>query len=359
MATFGVFILPIRGLEAIPDANAIELAVVGDYRSVVKIGQFQTGDLVAYIPEAAVIPEGLLAEMGLTGKLAGSQGNRVKAVRLRGCLSQGICYPAAGRGWTEGQDVAGELGITKYVPPIPAHLAGQLTNVGTQNTLKYDIENYKRFPDVFRDGEPVVFTEKVHGTWTCMGVLQEEPVEGHGCVLVTSKGMSGQGLAFKMNEANQHNLYVRLANYLGIEARVRRVFMSDTPVYVLGETFGVQDLKYGASTAQDETLGFRVFDIFVGNPHTGSFLGDADLDAACQELGLERVPVLYRGPFSREVLMQYTDGKETVSGRSLHIREGIVARPCTERRDPDLGRVQLKSVSAAYLLRKGEATEFE
>lgn len=358
MATFGVFILPIRTIEPIPDADAIELAVVGDYRSVVRKGAFQTGDLVAYIPEAAVLPDELLAEMGLTGKLAGSQGNRVKAVRLRGALSQGICYGVR-EGWVEGQDVAEELGITKYIPPIPAHLAGQLTNVGTQNTLKYDIENYKRFPDVFRDGEPVVFTEKVHGTWTCLGVLQEEPVEGHGCVLVTSKGMSSQGLAFKMNEANQHNLYVRLANYLDIEARVRKAFGTQFSVYVLGETFGVQDLKYGASTGQDETLGFRVFDVFIGSPHNGQYLGDEELEGACQKLGLERVPVLYRGPFSREVLRQYTDGKETVSGRSLHIREGIVARPCTERRDPDLGRVQLKSVSAAYLLRKGEATEFE
>jgi RNA ligase (TIGR02306 family) len=82
-------------------------------------------------------------------------------------------------------------------------------------------------------------------------------------------------------------------------------------------------------------------------------LEDAELDAALFSLGLPRVPVLYRGPFSQPVVATLTDGAETLSGKALHLREGVVIRNQHERQDRRAGRVQLKSVSAAYLLRKG------
>lgn len=365
MSTFQVTVYPIAISEH-PNADAIEIAVIGGYRSVVKKGQFREGDLVAYIPEGAVVPEAILAEMGLTGKLAGSAKNRVKALRLRGQLSQGICYPAR-PGWEVGQDVQQELGISKYVPPIPTEFAGQIANVGQDNILGYDIENWKKFPDILQEGEPVVFCEKIHGTFTCVGVLPSE-IEGHGDVVVCSKGLGQQGLAFKMNAENSRNIYVRVTRALSLDERIKQdpEFPKDQPVYLFGETFGVQDLRYGAKTDRDETIGFRVFDIYIGTPRRGRFLNDAELDAACDRLGVQRVPVLWRGPFSVQAMEEYTDGRETVSGQQLHIREGIVIRPQVERQDHNLpvnGRVQLKSVSANYLLRKGskgeEPTEME
>lgn len=55
---------------------------------------------------------------------------------------------------------------------------------------------------------------------------------------------------------------------------------------------------------------------------------------------------------------EYTSGTESVSGTGACIREGIVIKPLVERRDETLGRVILKSVSEAYLCRKGNTTEF-
>lgn len=72
-----------------PNADALELAQVGLYRAVVAKGAYRTGEFAVCIPEQAVLPEALMAERGLTGKLAGAA-NRVKAIRLRGELSQGI-----------------------------------------------------------------------------------------------------------------------------------------------------------------------------------------------------------------------------------------------------------------------------
>lgn len=378
MSSFAVKVERVT-ISAHENADALEIASIGDYQAVVRKGQFKSGDLVAYVPEQALIPPELLAELGLEGKLAGKDKNRLKAVKLRGVLSQGLVYPARSH-WNEGDDVTEELGIEKWEPPVPAHLAGEVYAAGQDRTLKYDLENYKRFPHILQEGEEVVFTEKLHGTWTLIGVMPESMAHPeHGRLIVSSKGLSARGLAMKPNtEANKSNLYVRVARHLNLENRLQTVFRETlsasgelsngaepAPVFVLGETFGrgVQDLSYGAKVDQDFDIGFRVFDIFVGNPKTtrngsvGRYLNDAELEKACQNLELERVPVLYRGPFSKEAMKQYTDGFETVSGKKLHIREGIVIRPTVERYSEEIGRVQLKNVSEKYLLRKN-GTEF-
>ena len=356
------FIVPVVRVVIEPhgNADALEVARVGDYRSVVRKDQFRTGDLVAYIPEQAIVPDALLDELGLRGRLAGKDANRVKAIKLRGVLSQGLVYPARA-GWSEGQDVAAALGVAKWEPPVPSHMSGQVYGAGADRCVKYDIENIKAFPEALGEGEPVVFTEKIHGTWCQLGLVPEGAA---GTLVVSSKGLAAKGLAFVPDAPeNATNLYLRVARSVGFVDRVRATFAAELaagrPVFVLGEVFGagVQDLGYGAKTDQDRTLGFRVFDVYVGWVGQGGFLSDADLEAACAALGLPRVPVLYRGPFSRAALAEHTDGRETVSGAGLHVREGVVIRPQVERHVAELGRVQLKSVSEKYLLRSG-GTEY-
>lgn len=346
-----------------PETTALELVRVGGYLSVVRKGQFRDGDLAAYIPEASVLPQVLLEELNLVGRLGGAANNRVKAIRLRGVLSQGICYTAR-PGWAEGQDVARELGVIKWEAPIPPSLSGEVYFAGHQRTIRYDIENVKKYPNLLAEDEQVVMTEKIHGTWCQVGVVPETTADPiHGRIVVSSKGLAAQGLAFKPDvPANATNLYLRANRALRISERIdevtwkvefgARVF--DEPVFVLGEIFGhgVQDLSYGASTGKDETLGFRAFDIYIGVPGRGRYLNDSELSAACEGMGLDRVPVLYRGPYTQQALAEATNGKETVSGKQVNIREGCVVRPTVERRDESIGRVQLKSVSADYLLRK-------
>lgn len=389
MSTFSVPVIRLGGIEPHPNADRIELAVVGDYRCVVGKGLYRPGDLIAYIPEGSILPDSVLDKLGIKGSslLAGKEKNRVKAVRLRGALSQGVCYPvpttdSGEPAWTVGQNVADILGVVKWEPPIPTHMAGELANVGTEYTVRYDVDNVKWFPGSIADGELVVMTEKLHGTWQMTGVLPEGDIAHPevGDVIVTSKGHADRGLAFKDNNANAKNLYVRVAKHLDMRRRVQNaravgLLPADQPVYVLGETFGIQDLKYGASPTKDETIGFRVFDIYVGIPQHGQghYLDDGRLDEVCTGLGLARVPVIYRGPYSKEIMLQHTSGKETVTGKNLHIREGIVVKPVIERQDfttypsgrafPCNGRVQFKSVSESYNLRKGsdgeELTEFQ
>lgn len=393
-----------------PKADSLDIATVQGFEAVVKRGDFTTGDLVAYIPEGAVVPDALIKEMGLEGRLAGSKKNRVKAIRLRETVSQGLIYPAR-RGWVLGQDVQLELGITKYEPPPPRSMGGpnvprdpnalspHTWRAGGNRTIFYDIENYKaharREPRVIPDGMFVTFSEKLHGTWTQFAVMP--PAYKHyeyGDFIVSSKGLVARnGVAYKLDHPDaQSTFYVRVANALGMEQRIKAAFVEELKtqqVFVLGEIIGegVQDLAYTPDPSfgvpdpeHKPELMFRVFDIFIGTPPTpppvirgdlappepppknaqeGRYLNHVELEAACRRLGLSRVPVLYGGPFSEEMLQLYTDGLEMVSGEAIHIREGVIIRPLVEPTHPEIGRVILKSVSQDYLLRKGDTTEFQ
>ena len=354
--TFGVFVKKVR-IEPHPNADKLEIARIGDYKSCVPKGEYEQDELVAYIPEASVVPLWVQKELGLVGRLVGPKKDRVHAVRLRGVLSQGLIYPAKAW-WTEGQDVSTDLCIKKWNPPVPLCLAGECISKGYEYRFGYKIENIKSHPNIIQPQIEVVFTEKIHGTHALFGV-QRTP-EGELVLMVASKGNAGNSLYFDMDsEKNASNSYCKMARKLNLpDILAEFVPNSGDEIWIRGELYGkgIQDLPYG--TKNDGHM-FRIFDAFFGTPNSGYYFSHAELQDFCDKLDIPRTPVLYVGKFSRVVLEHYTNGTETVSGKSLHIREGIVVRPTVERYNDDLpgSRVQLKSVSADYLTRKN-GTEY-
>ena len=380
MSTFQVLIKRISGVENHPNADRLDVARVDGYEFIVKRDEHQAGDLVAYIPEQAILPNWLLRNLGFwsgereQGTLHGKDSNRVKAIKLRGVLSQGLCVKVVQDSGTtgtimtgasemaftsvsEGDEVSGLLGIVKYEQPVPVAMAGEVFNAGTELTVAFDVEDWKRWPDVFEEGEDVIFTEKLHGTFTGIAILplkyaHPEAFGENKNILIFSKGLGAKGLVFKNNEKNENNLYVRSTRKL-VERinEVQRGFDEFAPAFILGETFGpgVQDLHYGAE------LGFRVFAAACGYGneliyHPWSFVEGSLKNA----LGFDTVPVLYRGPFSVEKMREFTDGKTTMDAN--HIREGIVMMRDMSFRNLS-EHVFIKSVSGDYLTRKG-GTEF-
>ncbi|MFE7762404.1 RNA ligase (ATP) [Streptomyces sp. NPDC057438] len=342
-----------------PNADALELAQVGLYRAVVAKGVYRTGDTAVYIPEQSVLPAELIEELGLTGRLAGSGADRVKAVRLRGELSQGIvCLPRAladvdlTAAVTEGTDFAERLGIVKWVPPIPPTMSGEVEPA--PDLLPWvDIENVQRYPDIFTPGEPVVLTEKLHGTACLVTYFAED-----GRVQVSSKGFGAKSLALK---EDPRNLYWRAVRGHGVTEAAARLAerLGARRVGIFGEVYGagVQDLSYGAD-GRRETLGYAVFDVSADIDGRVRWLDQAELSELLDgELPL--VPRLYEGPYAVDRVLEVATGRETVSGSGLHLREGVVIRPVTERYSPVTGgRAVAKAVSPAYLTRKG-GTEYE
>ncbi|MEU3617261.1 RNA ligase (ATP) [Streptomyces sp. NPDC006872] len=339
-----------------PNADALELAQVGLYRAVVAKGAYRTGEAALYIPEQSVLPTGLVEELGLTGRLAGSRSDRVKAVRLRGELSQGIvCRPKAladvdlALAAAEGADFAERLGIVKWVPPIPPTMSGEVE--AALDLLPWvDIENIQRYPDIFEPGEPVVLTEKLHGTACLLTYVADEER-----VYVSSKGFGAKSLALAEDPRNLYWRAVR-GHRVAEAAAGLAERLGARRIGIFGEVYGagVQDLTYGADGRRD-TLGYAVFDVSAEIDGTLRWLDAAEL----LEGRLPLVPRLFEGPYDSGRVLEIATGRETVSGRELHLREGVVIRPAVERYSPVTGgRAIAKAVSGAYLTRKG-GTEYE
>ena len=61
------------------------------------------------------------------------------------------------------------------------------------------------------------------------------------------------------------------------------------------------------------------------------------------------VPLVYRGPFNKDMLLAEAEGNSLWPKAESQIREGLVIKPIVERIDSMLGRVQLKMISNKYL----------
>ncbi len=366
MATFEVLVKRIKAIEPHTSADLLELAVVDGYRSIVRKEQFKQGDLIVYIPEASVLPEAILRQLNLwddaknKGKLNGKEGNRVKAIRLRGALSQGICMPAK-QEWTEGQNVAEELGITKYEPPVPVAMQGEVFCLSPNPIHAFDVENVKRYPDMYTNF-CVTVMEKLHGTFCGIVALPEgqshpEAFGEKKNILIFSKGLGSRGLFFKNNEVNKTNLYVRTVTPLlpKIEQELQDALGGHDFVHFLfGEIVGkgVQDLHY---VDKPELFLFAHGFMDRSNP---IYLGPDTLTNVARAIGCKTVPVLDSNVmFRHDTIEKYTSGRTELGAG--HIREGVVfwcyAYDAFDGVDKLLPA--LKSVSEEYLLRNN-GTEY-
>ena len=181
MSFFGVTIETISNIRPIAGADKIELASLegSTFQFVVGKDAFKNGESVLYFPVDSVISDATIAKLGLTGKLAGSQHNRVKTVKLRGQYSQGI---VAKLNLLEGipglepsthpvpttEEITAFLGVHKFDPEenMPLYLQNNAYLRSLPGTSVYDIEGIDKFPDLVEKlmGLPVQISEKMEGS---------------------------------------------------------------------------------------------------------------------------------------------------------------------------------------------------
>ena len=162
----------INELNPIEGADRIELAKVQGWQSVVKRGEFNVGDRIVFVPIDTVLrPE--IWNSFLQSKDNPTAPIRVKTVKLRGTISQGLIFPLTilPDPFFEhevGADVADLIGVTKYEKPISAHLAGQVKgDFPTHLVSKTDEDNLKsniEVLDELKEADFVEATIKYDGT---------------------------------------------------------------------------------------------------------------------------------------------------------------------------------------------------
>jgi len=127
----------VKEVRPIKNADAIELAIVDGWQCVIKKGEFKAGDIGIYFEIDSFLPlepEYSFLEKCCKKKMGNEEGYRLKTVKMRGELSQGLMLPYhvlerflkkdEEMQFEVGTDVTELLGVKKYEAPIPANLKG-------------------------------------------------------------------------------------------------------------------------------------------------------------------------------------------------------------------------------------------
>ena len=340
----------VNSVESHPNADRLEVVQVLGYKVCTGKGNFQVGDLAVYFPPDILLPQNHSDDLGVTNYLKhavlpGATEKtqcRVGAARLRGVASHGFVVPAGEAGIRidsslgYGFDVTHLFDAHKYVPPVREGAGDAEPEIPTFHGYT-SIENIQRYPGVFMEGEPVVITEKIHGTNCRLGLVRDgdEMIFVAGSHHVRRK--PGSGLYWNAMTEEVKALLMWLSGY------------QRKSVVLFGEIFGtgVQDMDYGMTEKS-----FRAFDISLD----GKYVAHDFMLERCTDANIPVVPELYRGEFSHEVVEEHTYGNTTFKGVKSKFkgREGCVIKPLAESHCDILGgRKILKSVSADYRDRKG------
>ena len=123
-------VVRIDAINPIEGADQIEVAQIGGWKVVVKKGEHTAGSLAVYCEIDSFIPHSIapfLTKPGQFPKVYNEvEGQRLRTIKLRGQISQGLLLPMSIRGsdglvvgalFTEGDDVTELLGIQRWEPP--------------------------------------------------------------------------------------------------------------------------------------------------------------------------------------------------------------------------------------------------
>jgi RNA ligase (TIGR02306 family) len=344
----------VNAVEPIPNADAIEKIRVLGWWVVVKKGEHRPGERIVYCEIDSLLPERpefeflrassfKPAQTDAAGAVTLPAGFRIKTVRLRGQVSQGICFPLSilppGAPTEEGADVTGLLGVLKWEPPLPVGMGGKVKGPFPGFLPKTDETRVQVLESVLERnrGRTFYVTEKLDGT-SFTAFLREGQF-----------GICSRNLW--MDEADESNVLVRVAKGLKLEEKLRAArdrlgFDSAIQAEVIGP--GIQKNKYGLPAV---TL--RVFNVL--NVDAYRLLDHEGMLAFLDETGLESVPQL--GPLQLnhtvDELVAFSEGSSVLNPKVQ--REGVVLRPLAEEYDEEIGgRLSFKVINPKFLLKYDE-----
>jgi RNA ligase (TIGR02306 family) len=343
----------VTSIEPIPNADAIERFRVLGWWIVGKKGEVRVGDRVVYCEIDSLLPERpefefLRSNCFKPALLNGDTvlqraGFRIKTIKLRGQVSQGICFPLAvlpqDRAYEVGDDVTDLLGIIKYEPPAPVGMSGMVKGPFPGFLPKTDETRIQVLEPVLQlyRGQTFYITEKLDGS-SFTAFLRDDQF-----------GLCSRNLW--LDETDNSNLFVRLAQTLNLPEKLRRIrdnfgFQPALQGEVIGP--GIQKNKYGLGHVD-----LRVFSLIDIDRY--SLVDREIMLSALEQACLTSVPQL------GEIVLNHTIDElvEIAVGRSqlnanAH-REGLVFRPAQEIHDATLGgRLSFKVINPQFLLKYDE-----
>jgi len=342
----------IDAINPIPNSDNIEVATVGGWKVVVKKGEYQVNDLAVYCEIDSFIPTTIasfLTKPGHTPKVyEGVEGERLRTVKLRKTLSQGLLLPLTvitdngpdvGFGFStevrieEGFDVSEALGIVKYEPPVPAQLAGLVKGPFPSQIPKTDAERIQNLSRELNEWieQKIKFevTIKLDGSSMTVAKIGDDV---HVCSRNLSLKLDQDGNTF-VEAAKKYDLINKLKDY-------------PIDLAIQGELIGPGIQNNQEKLSSHEFYVFEIYDI-----KGGRYLSPTDRYKVCDELGLKHTPVPHASIELSELgLKTVDDALAFAEGKSLNpavSREGVVFKN-------EDGSIKWKSISNSWLMKNGE-----
>jgi len=328
-------------IQPIEGADMIELAIVDGWKVVVakNVGH-KVGDMVIYCEIDSFLPikeEFEFLRKSSYKKMGDQEGFRLKTIKLRGQVSQGLILPISVLNPTdtniyvtpfEGLDVTDMLGIVKYEPPIPAELAGKVKGLFPSFIRKTDEERiqnlaseYELFKTQNKEGVKFYVTEKLDGSSATYyfkdGIF----------------GVCSRNLELLETEGNT---FWKVARELMLEEKLGTL---DNNICLQGELIG-EGIQGNPYKIKGQTV--RFFNAF--NIDTQEYLGLGEFIALINGMNLETVPVLdtnFTLPETVEDMLKVADDKSVLN--FSFDREGIVIRSSDRT-------ISFKAISNKFLL---------
>lgn len=360
----------IDAINPIEGADAIEVATVGGWKVVTKRGEYNAGDLAVYFEIDSWIPHELAPFLS-NGKepreFEGVKGERLRTIRLRGQISQGLLLPlsilstvaedcrsfvppdywenAAGIrvAHEEDADVTELFGILKYERPLPTQLAGLARGNFPSFIPKTDeerIQNLKKELDKWQNQDlEFEVTEKLDGSSMTVYITCAEDENGE---QISKFGVCSRNLDLKDTEGNS---FWEAAKKYDLESKMQMLYEKyDFNCAIQGELVGegIQGNKYKL-TGRDFYV-FRMYHIGLGQ-----YLDSETVKMWCEMLGLKQVPGLGYMKLDGqtiESLLEAVEGKSMLNPKTE--REGIVFKCYTDNQP------HFKAISNKFLIKNGE-----
>ena len=329
----------IDAINPIEGADAIEVATVGGWKVVVKKGEFAVGDLAVYFEIDSWIPTSLapfLSKGKEPHEYEGVKGERLRTIKLRGQISQGLLLPIGaiddGKFHPEylddGFDLTELLGIKKWEKPIHPQLRGMVRGNFPTQIPKTDQERVQNLVKEIANGGIFEVTEKLEGSSMTVYRIKGE------------FGVCSRNLDLKRDE---NNAFWKVAVRDKIDEKMQAI----DPYWdfaIQGELIGpsIQGNIYGLKDVE-----FHVFDVY--DIQAGDYLAPDARRALIRKMELVHVPVLNNGFVldgqTVDELLIMAEGLSQI-GMDCQ-REGIVFKEVN-------GGFTFKAVSNRYLLNSKE-----
>ena len=323
----------VSDLQPIPNADLIEKARVDGWWCVVKKGEFQIGDPCVYFEVDSFLPKTEAFSFLKEPKkviLEGipCEGYRLKTIRLRGQVAQGLALPLKAFPEVTGLDVGTEvtklLGVKKYEEQLPACVAGESRGGFPSQVRKTDEERIQNLLDQFSRfrNKRFIKTEKMDGTSATFCKID---MDFQAC----SRNLSKKDVEISpfWQIARKHDLITKLPNNFAVQGEI--ILGTKNRYGVIGPQFYV----------------FYMYDI-----ESGMYLTYEGERVLTEEWGLNHVPILddnfiFDDSVTLESLLQASDELQSVVNPKV-AAEGIVY---SEYNNPN--RLSFKVVSNRFLLK--------